>query len=154
VYWNEHLAGEIRETDEGYEFAYDYNWLGSVGAQPVSLTLPMRPEPYFSRTMIPFFDGLIPEGWLLSVTERTWKLDSRDRMGLLRYLRNTSAGYKQRYLGRGGAAGGLSWVHGNRSSTKALGTSVSRGPQTSTYTCRISVGIYSQASITGVSLSA
>ena len=83
VYWNEQLAGEIRETDEGYEFAYDYSWLGSVAAQPVSLTLPMRPEPYFSRTMIPFFDGLIPEGWLLSVTERTWKLDPRDRMGLL-----------------------------------------------------------------------
>ena len=33
--------------------------------------------------MFPFFDGLIPEGWLLDVAEENWKLDRRDRMGLL-----------------------------------------------------------------------
>jgi serine/threonine-protein kinase HipA len=33
--------------------------------------------------MIPFFDGLIPEGWLLDITVKNWKLDTRDRMGLL-----------------------------------------------------------------------
>jgi serine/threonine-protein kinase HipA len=33
--------------------------------------------------MFPFFDGLIPEGWLLDVAEKSWKLNSRDRMGLL-----------------------------------------------------------------------
>ncbi|WP_242674895.1 HipA N-terminal domain-containing protein [Niastella populi] len=52
-------------------------------ASPVSLTLPLRPEPYKSNTMIPFFDGLIPEGWLLNITLKNWKLDSRERMGLL-----------------------------------------------------------------------
>jgi hypothetical protein len=30
-----------------------------------------------------FFDGLIPEGWLLEIAEKTWKIDPRDRMGLL-----------------------------------------------------------------------
>jgi len=30
-----------------------------------------------------FFDGLIPEGWLLDIAEKNWKLDPRDRMGLL-----------------------------------------------------------------------
>jgi serine/threonine-protein kinase HipA len=33
--------------------------------------------------MFPFFDGLIPEGWLLEIAEKNWKLDARDRMGLL-----------------------------------------------------------------------
>ncbi len=33
--------------------------------------------------MIPFFDGLIPEGWLLDVVQDTWKVNSGDRMGLL-----------------------------------------------------------------------
>jgi serine/threonine-protein kinase HipA len=33
--------------------------------------------------MFPFFDGLIPEGWLLSVALDNWKLDAKDRMGLL-----------------------------------------------------------------------
>jgi len=28
-------------------------------------------------------DRLIPEGWLLDIAKRNWKLNSRDRMGLL-----------------------------------------------------------------------
>jgi serine/threonine-protein kinase HipA len=33
--------------------------------------------------MFPFFDGLIPEGWLLDIATRNWKLNPNDRMGLL-----------------------------------------------------------------------
>jgi len=33
--------------------------------------------------LFPFFDGLIPEGWLLEVVEDTWKVNPKDRMGLL-----------------------------------------------------------------------
>lgn len=36
-----------------------------------------------SQVLFPFFDGLIPEGWLLDIAERNWKLNPRDRMGLL-----------------------------------------------------------------------
>ncbi|NBV98183.1 MAG: hypothetical protein EBR67_01570 [Proteobacteria bacterium] len=36
-----------------------------------------------SSVLFPFFDGLIPEGWLLNIAERNWKLNPRDRMGLL-----------------------------------------------------------------------
>ena len=52
-------------------------------AQPVSLTLPLREEPYVSQVIFPFFDGLIPEGWLLDVATKSWKINERDRMGLL-----------------------------------------------------------------------
>jgi serine/threonine-protein kinase HipA len=30
-----------------------------------------------------FFDGLIPEGWLLDIAEKNWKINYKDRMGLL-----------------------------------------------------------------------
>jgi serine/threonine-protein kinase HipA len=33
--------------------------------------------------MIPFFDGLIPEGWLLEIVVANWKINPKDRMGLL-----------------------------------------------------------------------
>jgi len=33
--------------------------------------------------LFPFFDGLIPEGWLLDIAEKNWKLDMRDRMSIL-----------------------------------------------------------------------
>jgi hypothetical protein len=31
----------------------------------------------------PFFDGLIPEGWLLDIAVDNWKVSERDRFGLL-----------------------------------------------------------------------
>jgi serine/threonine-protein kinase HipA len=33
--------------------------------------------------LFPFFDGLIPEGWLLNIAQEHWKIDPRDRMALL-----------------------------------------------------------------------
>ena len=45
--------------------------------------MPVQAEPYTSETLFPFFDGLIPEGWLLDIAEETWKLNPRDRFGLL-----------------------------------------------------------------------
>ena len=53
------------------------------GAEAVSLTLPLRGEPYKATVLFPFFDGLIPEGWLLGIAERSWKIIRRDRMSLL-----------------------------------------------------------------------
>lgn len=52
-------------------------------AGPVSLSLPLQAEPFVDKRLFPFFDGLIPEGWLLEIAGNTWKIDLRDRMGLL-----------------------------------------------------------------------
>jgi serine/threonine-protein kinase HipA len=77
------FAGRIEETDEGYRFTYDTEYLGMADATPISVTLPLGIGSIESKTMIPFFDGLIPEGWLLEIASKNWKLDPRDRMGLL-----------------------------------------------------------------------
>ena len=76
------LAGLLSETDAGYQFAYNEDYMKS-GGEAISLTLPLNKTPYINRVMFPFFDGLIPEGWLLDVAKQNWKLDKRDRMGLL-----------------------------------------------------------------------
>ena len=76
-------AGILEETDRGYIFTYDRTYLAIPKAQSISLTMPLQDKPYSSTTFFPFFDGLIPEGWLLSLTLKNWKLDARDRMGLL-----------------------------------------------------------------------
>ena len=83
VYVQNKFAGLIQETETGYEFQYDTEYLEGNEPLPVSLTLPLRQESYVSNTLFPFFDGLIPEGWLLGVVERNWKLDGKDRFGLL-----------------------------------------------------------------------
>ena len=77
------LAGIYIQDDTGYHFTYDPAYLSKEEAQPISVTLPLQEAPYDSLTMIPFFDGLIPEGWLLDIAVSNWKLDPRDRMGLL-----------------------------------------------------------------------
>lgn len=83
VYFNKIKAGVIEQTDEGYRFIYDKKYLKRKMPIAVSLTLPLREEPYESKILFPFFDGLIPEGWLLDVALETWKLKPNDRMKLL-----------------------------------------------------------------------
>lgn len=83
VFCNGIAAGVIIEDEQGYTFAYDEEYLKRFDAQPVSLTLPLRQEPYVNNVMFSFFDGLIPEGWMLNIAERNWKINRRDRMGLL-----------------------------------------------------------------------
>lgn len=77
------LAGILTENEDGYHFTYDNQYLESEGTEPISLTIPLKAETYSSKILFPFFDGLIPEGWLLDFTTKNWKLDDRDRMGIL-----------------------------------------------------------------------
>ncbi|MCE2993992.1 MAG: HipA N-terminal domain-containing protein [Cyclobacteriaceae bacterium] len=83
VYFADRLAGRLVENEDGFFFTYVPDYLSSTRPIPVSLTLPLSDKPYKSQVLFPFFDGLIPEGWLLEIAEKNWKLDERDRMGLL-----------------------------------------------------------------------
>ena len=83
VYVRNTFAGVLRETDAGYSFIYDDDYLKAENSSAVSLTLPLRDEEYSSKTLFSFFDGLIPEGWLLNIVSKNWKIDRKDRFGLL-----------------------------------------------------------------------
>lgn len=83
IYVRNVFAGVLSETDYGYSFAYDEEYLQTENATAVSLTLPLTANKYRAKTLFPFFDGLIPEGWLLDIAEKSWKIDTRDRMSLL-----------------------------------------------------------------------
>ena len=83
VLLNNALAGIITENDSGYEFCYDASYLKSEGASAISLTLSLSDKPYQSNVLFPFFDGLIPEGWLLDIAQENWKISARDRFSLL-----------------------------------------------------------------------
>ena len=83
VFVQDRLAGVLEEYDLGYRFTYTQEYQADPCAMAVSLSLPLQVEPYEDKRLFPFFDGLIPEGWLLELAEATWKLNPRDRMGLL-----------------------------------------------------------------------
>ena len=83
VYVREAFAGTLKETDYGYSFKYNDEYLAKNDSTAISLTLPKRGEEYTSNFLFPFFDGLIPEGWLLNVVAHNWKMDKNDRFGIL-----------------------------------------------------------------------
>ena len=83
VFMHNQLAGIITEDSEGYHFQYDCDYLNSENPEPISLTLPIKQAKYSDLNLFPFFDGLIPEGWLLDIAQKNWKLNPRDRMEIL-----------------------------------------------------------------------
>jgi serine/threonine-protein kinase HipA len=76
-------AGVLTEDEDGYHFKYVASYLKEPRSEPISVTLPLSADQYDSKILFPFFDGLIPEGWLLDIAQKNWKLDPRDRMSIL-----------------------------------------------------------------------
>lgn len=83
IYVRNVFAGVLSETDYGYSFQYDEEYLQSKNAAAVSLTLPLTKNEYREKILFPFFDGLIPEGWLLDIVTHNWKISPSDRFGVL-----------------------------------------------------------------------
>lgn len=83
IWVNNTLAGILTEDDNGYNFKYEITYLEKPAAMQVSVTLPLQKETFQAEHLFPFFDGLIPEGWLLDIAHKNWKINPRDRMGLL-----------------------------------------------------------------------
>ncbi len=84
VYYKNSLAGTITETDEGeYIFHYDHKYVNDHPKEFLTFTMPVTDRPYTEKRLFPFFEGLIPEGWLLDIASENWKINRNDRMGLL-----------------------------------------------------------------------
>ncbi|MDE2232395.1 MAG: HipA N-terminal domain-containing protein [Candidatus Omnitrophica bacterium] len=81
VFYKNKLAGYLVKTNDGYVFQYDKDFLKSN--TPISMTLPLREDPYRSKELFPFFKGLLPEGWYLDIVSLTQKVDTKDFFGIL-----------------------------------------------------------------------
>ncbi len=79
------LAGWLAESDDGREttFVYDQAWLALPDATPVSLTIPLSAEPVVTRGLHPFFENLLPEGWLLELSTAKFRISKDDIFGVL-----------------------------------------------------------------------
>jgi len=84
IKYNNIEAGMLRELDTGeYEFLYNEQYALKYPEQFIVFQMPVRKNPYRSKRLFPFFEGLIPEGWLLTIAAESWKINKNDRMGLL-----------------------------------------------------------------------
>ena len=84
IYYKDSLAGLLTETDEGqYLFQYDKEYAAKYPDRFITFSMPVTEHPYSDNRLFPFFEGLIPEGWLLDIASKNWKINPNDRMGLL-----------------------------------------------------------------------
>ncbi len=84
VKYNNIQAGVLSEEDNGeYQFLYDEEYVAKYPKHFITFQLPVSSSAYRSKRLFPFFDGLIPEGWLLNIASESWKIKKNDRMGLL-----------------------------------------------------------------------
>lgn len=61
VYLNGTKVGVLARTARGLQFSYDSAWMSSDASRPLSLSLPIRPEPYTGETVEHYFDNLLPD---------------------------------------------------------------------------------------------
>ncbi|MCE2961844.1 MAG: HipA N-terminal domain-containing protein [Chitinophagales bacterium] len=84
IKYNNIQTGILKELDTGeYEFTYDERYAENYAGLFITFQMPVRTSPYRSKRLFPFFDGLIPEGWLLTIAAERWRISKNDRMGLL-----------------------------------------------------------------------
>lgn len=87
------INGRMREVgsitgDNEYNagFAYSEDYLASETARPISISLPLREEPFGPLETGTFFEGLLPEGFLRRKISENNRADSNDYLTLLEML--------------------------------------------------------------------
>ncbi len=83
VYYNNKPAGTLTKEGRNYRFTYDEEYLNGAGNRPVSITLPLRKEPYESNTLFPVFVNMLSEGANKRIQCRLLKIDENDYFSLL-----------------------------------------------------------------------
>jgi len=83
VFYNGQLAGTLVKSVNGYRFSYDPSYLAAINSRPVSITMPLREEPYRDEMLFPVFTNMLSEGANKRIQCRMLKIDEHDYFSLL-----------------------------------------------------------------------
>jgi serine/threonine-protein kinase HipA len=93
VYCRDHLVGRLwLDERRRFVFEYDAGWLGQKGTIPLSLSLPLRKEPYIDATARPFFANLLPESEIRKMIARQLRISEENDFAILREIGGECAG--------------------------------------------------------------
>jgi len=93
VYLHNSLAGQLWLDDTSrFSFQYDYSYIENPDAIPLSLSLPLREEPYLNDTARPFFSNLLPEGEVRSLVAKIKQISEHNDFKLLEAIGGECAG--------------------------------------------------------------
>jgi serine/threonine-protein kinase HipA len=92
VYMHGAIAGILeRRSQARLRFTYDEDWVAEA-RPPLSLSLPVRSQPFDHDECSPFFEGLLPEGDFLKAIARTLHVSATNPFQLLNELGGECAG--------------------------------------------------------------
>jgi serine/threonine-protein kinase HipA len=105
--WFDGLAvGQVDVASDGsLSLRYAERWLETSGAFPLSVTMPLRADPYPSDVISPWLANLLPEEEQLQVLTRSLGLDQADVLAVLAEIGGDTAGA----LSFGAAADRAQW---------------------------------------------
>jgi serine/threonine-protein kinase HipA len=92
VHWG---GSEVGRLERAGERSREYSFAYLDRSRPISLSLPVRPEPFTPAESRPFFEGLLPEGVLREQIAGQLRLATGDSYGLLAELGRDCAGALQ-----------------------------------------------------------
>ena len=87
-----HLGDIDVAADGALSLRYADRWRLAEGAFPLSVTMPLRPEPYPSEVIAPWLANLLPEEEQLRILTRSLGLDQTDVLALLEQIGGDTAG--------------------------------------------------------------
>ena len=83
IYLRNDLAGQLEKvSSRKFIFRYNKDWI-TTNKKSIGLNFPIGDKNHESEELFPFFDNLIPEGWLLDYVQGIYKIDGRNRFALL-----------------------------------------------------------------------
>lgn len=92
VHYEDRLVATISADAQATRLAYADAWNSSADSFPISLAMPIRPEPYEGEQVLPWLMNLLPEGEPLRAMTRALGAAPEDALGLIAQTGNDLAG--------------------------------------------------------------
>ncbi len=93
VYLRNRLVGRLRlDARRRFIFRYEGEWVMDPHATPLSLSLPLKTEPYTDDSARPFFANLLPEGEIRRLIAQRFGLSEKNDFALLEQIGGECAG--------------------------------------------------------------
>jgi len=88
VSYNDEPCGYLAQFSDAlgtrvYMYVYTKAYLAQNSAKAISLSLPLREDPYYSKHLFGFFDNLLSEGWLKREQAKQLNINEIDHFSLL-----------------------------------------------------------------------
>ncbi|MTH79958.1 type II toxin-antitoxin system HipA family toxin [Paracoccus aestuariivivens] len=93
IWFDQFQVGQVEVAADGaLSLRYAEPWLQTAGAFPLSVTMPLRPDPFPSDLISPWLANLLPEEQQLQLLTRSLGLDQADVLAVLKEIGGDTAG--------------------------------------------------------------